>query len=293
MARKRKYATLAEIRAGKYDPRMFERRHVAFLDVLGFREFVRRAETSVTARRKLWQIMNRLARLVNQLTSSERGLTKLQEDSYEQTQRKWARQGAHRTGTLLVSDSIILTIKADRLGLHLLVRQCAHIINTLLESGFLTRGAITTGPIWYQDQPYVNVVGSAFIEAYLMEKGAAKHPRVVLADQVASKYLPLSGMRVETGVNLLDVSFVDEEAVLQDSDGLYFVNSLRPEYFGRRAILTGRDSTDDFRMFLKHVSGQIRRNLRTWPDDSSAHSHWQWMDRYVQKRESLGQSKLT
>jgi hypothetical protein len=283
MGRKRKYATYAEIRAGKYDPRMFERRHVAFLDILGFSALVRTAEKSVVARRRLGQVMARVPSLIGSLTSPQQGFAALAGDSYEETQRKWARQGAHRTEALLVSDSIVLTIKADRLGLHLLVRECAHIINILLENGFLTRGAITTGSCWYQDSPYVNVVGSAFIEAYLMERDVAKHPRVILAAPVASKYLPLNGMRIGRGINLLDVSFVDGPAVLQGEDGLYFVNSLRPEYFGERAIPVGRGSTADYTTFLKKVSAHVRKNLRTLPAGGSAHSHWQWMDRYIRR----------
>lgn len=139
--------------------------YVAFLDVLGFKEMVHNKED-----KKLTTYFN----AVNQVITGLRNIIKKQNIGY-----------------IVISDSIILTL-SKALDVHSdienLRQLCIAIRRIQLElaiNDIWLRGAVTSGQTYF-DQTNNQIVGPAYINAYLLEDELAVFPRVILDNKLLS-----------------------------------------------------------------------------------------------------------
>jgi len=148
--------------------------YVAFVDILGFASFVDQIHEDEGGR-------------VNTIGLMETLPVELEEGESWQLDR-----------TTFFSDSIVMSSgSVSKLFVH------ARALSALfLARGFAVRGGIATGGLYHSNRV---VLGKAMTEAYRLESGVARFPRIVLSE----------------GLVLPDSS--SEEHLLRDSDGLRYL----------------------------------------------------------------------
>ena len=162
----------------EYGGRVFLTSASPFLDILGFSSFVRKAQRSGAKENELESLLYRIRKTVEVLDDSRPRLG------------SWDVSWEASSGTMFISDTVIFYHHATPAALRLLVRQCAHFSNMVLTNGFLTRGAIATGPIWEAGGGgsfNVNIIGSGYMEAYALHL-RMRYPQIAIHSGTMKKF---------------------------------------------------------------------------------------------------------
>lgn len=130
----------------------YQKRLIAFIDVLGFSGLVQASENDIDARNKLKTLIT-----TNKL--------------FEQFFEKVLNLGE----VAFFSDSFVLSMQTDQV--IYLVREAGYLCRHLLSLGFPCRGAIVMGSLYHHGRI---VVGPAMVRAYQLEQSVAVYPRVIL-----------------------------------------------------------------------------------------------------------------
>lgn len=162
------------------EPAQYERRIVAFYDVMGWQSKIERAGTddaSVTT-------LKNIARLFS------------------------STRGAYASGTefdgriTTFSDNVVVSAKPGPNSLLTVVMRLAMVQLRAAQIGFLIRGGITIGDIFHDE--YV-VFGPALNRAHQLEKCIADRPRIVVDPNYMSEFAALSDL-INTGE---DAPYID------------------------------------------------------------------------------------
>lgn len=220
-------------------PARLEKRVVAFVDILGFREIMRHAEVDNDTFQTL--------RTVLQFVQDYRG-------------KPWELNEAHDAPVSSETDRSQMTafsdcyLISDEVGFEFSVvfkvqRLCFH----LLSKGILSRGGITSGSL-YHNGPIV--LGQGMIDAYELEHTAAVYPRVLVADDLARQVRDSEVQRqaiVRKSIGIEAPTMVD-----RDVDGCWFVQPFLA--IDRTRWNGGRDPKPD-EPFMR-VRAQLVNRLR-------------------------------
>jgi hypothetical protein len=160
----------------------YERRIVAFIDILGFKEIVKQSEQDTSKIEFLYSILDFLK---GWETSDKWDLkfVEIEEDAQKKGVDNFDIRG--KTNTTSFSDSIVVSVKVDKNINEMtstLIVNLSYIGALLIEKGILFRGGLTIGSIIHNDNG--TVFGQALIEAYQLESKNAKYPRIVLSDKL-------------------------------------------------------------------------------------------------------------
>ena len=135
----------------------FEERAVAFIDVLGFKSVVNKAESDKKRLAELEDLINILSTSVPTLDGS------ISQSVPPELIPKH----------IYISDCIILSapLTSEKMksynGLSILVMRVIQLSHILLNKGYLLRGGISIGNVWHTKS---NIVGVAYQEAYSIEQ---------------------------------------------------------------------------------------------------------------------------
>ena len=140
--------------ANPLEQSQYTQRVVAFVDILGFADLVKRADTRPTLQVAIVDALHRV-RMVGAPTGDA---TDLRNQNF--------------------SDSLILSAANTPNGLWHLALSIDALAWNLLNLGLLVRGAITIGGLHHDDHI---VFGLAVNEAYRLESTVARYPRVILS----------------------------------------------------------------------------------------------------------------
>jgi|GEM_PF-478171 len=160
----------------------YERRIIAFIDILGFKEMVKQSEYDSTKIELLYSVLGYL----KDWNASEKWDLKtveIEEDAQKKGVENFDIRG--RTNSTSFSDSIVVSVKVDNNVNEMtstLVANLAYIGAILIEKGILFRGGLTIGNIIHNQNG--TVFGQGLIDAYLLETKSAKYPRIVLSDKL-------------------------------------------------------------------------------------------------------------
>jgi hypothetical protein len=135
----------------------YSERYVAYIDILGFSEIIKRSETN--------------PRLYEELVKK---LSEIQ--AREPIEGEEAIDFQFQT----FSDSIVVSVSSELRGLAYLLNAIYIFALDLMQESLLIRGAIAKGKLYHKKGV---MFGPAFIEAYRLEQTVAKYPRVVLSKQ--------------------------------------------------------------------------------------------------------------
>lgn len=143
--------------------------YVAFLDILGFKEYVSKTECS-----QIYDL-----------------LEKCQNDA------KWTAENENSTLDVnslfskvklnLISDSMVISIPAAQKGSLdiLIVIVCMITMHCITEYGVFLRGAITKGNLFSDNS---KVFGPALNQAYILESQSAVYPRIIFTTKLLNEY---------------------------------------------------------------------------------------------------------
>ena len=148
----------------------YEQRYIAFIDILGFKEIIRRSSSNQP---------EELSSIVKALMIDPSRLA----DDYEGTVDSEKKDLRFNT----FSDFVVFSCAETPEGLDLLIFLVWGLMRDWLSKRYVSRGAVTKGQVMHRsgqgDTPGM-VFGPAFVEAYLLEQEVADYPRVVLSKEV-------------------------------------------------------------------------------------------------------------
>jgi hypothetical protein len=165
-----------------YNTLKYEKRLVAFIDILGFKEIIKQSEYDSSKVELIYSVLNYLKDW--EVPSSwNLKLIEIEEDAQAIGVEKF--EISNKTNSTSFSDSIVVSVRVDdnvnEMASTLIVN-LAYIGAVLLEKGILCRGGLTLGNILHSDNG--TVFGQGLIDAYFLENNNAKYPRIILSDKL-------------------------------------------------------------------------------------------------------------
>lgn len=159
---------------------------VAFIDILGFKEIVKKSERNPRQLRTVYESLEFLKK--RELPDKwNLQLVEIEEDAQKKGISDF--DITNRSFSSAFSDSIVVTVIVDDNNIHAslstLLANLSFVGSKLIIDGILIRGAITIGKIIHT--PTGIVFGQGLIDAYQLETRAAKYPRIILSDNIISK----------------------------------------------------------------------------------------------------------
>jgi hypothetical protein len=135
----------------------YSERYVAFIDILGFRETIKRSEADP-------RLYEALVKTLSEIHAREPFEGEETVDFQFQT----------------FSDSIVISSAPSKKGLGYMLAAIHRLTLELMQESLLIRGGIAKGKLYHEKGV---MFGPAVIEAYEIEKTIAKYPRVILSKQ--------------------------------------------------------------------------------------------------------------
>lgn len=190
----------------------YENRYVAFIDILGFSDLVRRSSEDL-------DLLSRIASVLANVGAYRNSI-------YED-------ENHHLVGVEVstFSDCIVVSAKCSDVGLGVVVGMVITIYHSLLHQGVFTRGAISKGGLIHNRDI---VFGPGLISAYGLESTTALYPRVIFDSSVLKDFLGFaSGDEVK-------------KLKRRGEDGLWFVHVFESEFLKRAGFLNGVENSQSF-----------------------------------------------
>lgn len=159
---------------------------VAFIDILGFKEIVKKSERNP---RQLKTIYESLGFLKKREVPSNWNLQLIEIEEDAQKRGLFNFDIISRTHSTAFSDSIVVSVFVSdeniNTSLSTLIANLSFVGSKLIMDGIIIRGGITIGKIIHSETGIV--FGQGLIEAYQLETRSAKYPRIILSDSLISK----------------------------------------------------------------------------------------------------------
>lgn len=239
----------------------FEQCAVAFLDILGFKDFIKDAE--IVGSKQYIQLCELQDVIEQQIDVSS-------EKAFEEARGFLPEMRPECTS---ISDSIILSAPIRKnfenayfSGLTIVAIKTIQIAHQLLKMGFLIRGGIAVGSVFHKDR---NIFGTGYVNAYQTQEKDACNPRVLLHESAAKL---LDGDERHLGNRLgdgIDICWVKER-------DQWIVNTLYPHW----SYVGGRSQCQN-ELFQGYRSTIIKNlNDPKHPLGSSVRGKWEWMAGY-------------
>ncbi|MHB1301731.1 MAG: hypothetical protein ACYCY8_12825 [Burkholderiales bacterium] len=231
----------------KADAINFEDRAVAFLDILGFKTFIQKAEVNGSdENRKLCDLK---AVIEAELDVSEFHINLKPTCTY-------------------ISDSVILSAPVcdnDCSGLVGVAIKTIQIAHQLLGMGFLVRGCILVGTAAHDKS---NIFGSAYMDAVEAEK-KEKAPRILMLKRAAEI--------LNSDARYHHYRFCELSTFLKEGDD-WIVDTLNPH-----SSYIGDNKQDPSRLF-EDYKNTIVENLQKFPLGCKVRGKWEWMAGFFNDR---------
>ena len=164
----------------------YETKIVAFVDILGFKQIIRESESNYSKLNVIYEALNFLK---NAKQANNWGLKyiEIEEDAQKKGVENFDIAGI--THCSCFSDTIVVSVTANEGRINeivsTLIANLAYIGAKFISEGILLRGAITIGNLVHNEDEVV--MGQALIEAYELENGVAKYPRIIISNKLLSK----------------------------------------------------------------------------------------------------------
>lgn len=177
------------------DLERYEDRVIVFIDILGFREHIKRTTIDQSHFKNLRDTLNFISTL------------------------KTANDGEEDKEVTVFSDSIVISYPVKLPGsVFWLLLDIIHIQLEMARKGILMRGGVAVGQLCHIDKI---VYGPAMVEAFELENKTAIYPRVIISEQVFRTAIQYPGNSPMEDLELIG------DLVKQDLDGLWYVDFLR------------------------------------------------------------------
>lgn len=166
----------------------YENRIVAFIDILGFKDLIKKSENNPDQVNELLEILKYIKAWDTQGQNKwDTNVIAVEEDAQTKGLEKFDISGI--TACTCFSDSIVVSVQCENELINekasTLIGNLSKIGAKLLQAGILIRGAMTVGNLIHTNDGII--MGPAIIEAYLLESNYAKNPRIILSDKLIGK----------------------------------------------------------------------------------------------------------
>jgi len=227
----------------------YEDRLVAYMDILGWED-----ATNRLAPEKLVEALDLIHEEPRSFNEAER--ERLIEFGKQPGVR--INQGYLKIHAAAFSDNIAVS-QPSSLGTTIF--SIRRICLRLLQLGFLTRGAVSVGQLYHEDNM---IFGPALNRAHAIEVQEAVYPRLVCDEPVVEMLKDQPGF---------------EHEVIQDNDGKHVVNLYRPALLKAPAYIW-KQCLDDYYKFDVTMA-IIERNISQLVGDPRKLAKWEYMKHYV------------
>lgn len=243
----------------------YEKRIIAFIDILGFRELIKDSEKNPATLEKIYEVINYFKNWEKPENWNLKTI-EIEEDAQKKELPNF--DLSNKSTCTCFSDSIIVSIKTSdgdiNAILSTLIANISYIGSYIIQKGILFRGAITIGNIIHQDNGII--LGQGFIDAYNLESKLATFPRIVVSDKLIRELnYPLEAKRNR---------YPYHQYLTRDTDGCIGFNQLK--YF--EVVQSWTEMKEDI---LKDALNKTRKVIIEGLDYSfelpSVHSKYQWL----------------
>ena len=236
----------------------FEERAVAFIDVLGFKDLVKKAANNSCELKKLQELFDLLSSAI----------PKLDNDVHESVPKDLIPKH------IFISDSIILTAPLEHKatlhgsvynGLEIVVMRCIQLTYRFLELGYLLRGGIEIGQVWHDES---NIIGPAYQEAYKLEAIIASVPRIILGESATRHW---------------EQTFKSRNRLCIERDGACMVNGLHDAYmYGVEENISIKEIIDKYEEYIEIVEEKINSDI-----GAKEKAKWHWFLAWLKYEQTL------
>lgn len=293
----------------------YERRLIAFIDILGFKDLVKKSEKDPSIIELIYSFLEYLKDWEKKDKWNLRFL-EIEEDAQKKGVSNFDLR--NNTNTTAFSDSVVVSVKIENNINEMastLIVNLAYIGSVLIEKGILFRGGLTIGNIIHTDNG--TVFGQGLIDAFMLETRSAKYPRIILSDKLIKELnYPLEFKECRYPYHQYIERFDDgcvgfhqlvSYAVLESSSEMkssQLIDSLNKV---RKFIVSGLDSSFEKREvfekykwlkeqynqliilsdfdYLSKTEENIKQKIRELNDGISGHNiHYSYTDSFYEKR---------
>lgn len=241
-----------EAPTGKPEQSQYEERYVAYLDIMGYGELVKRNAEPERAKARIEELRKAIKKqfeIKNVMSLPD-------------------------TAVRVLSDTVLVSCAANHEGCFNIILQTMNVVGGFACSNYWVRGAITRG--WHYDDGSV-LFSPAMVEAYQTGEKEAFYPRVLIAGQVV---LDSRNMGLSEQVDSASQPFWEarrdtlRHSISRDQDGREFLNYLHladPE-----RSCTMRDAEAYLRLHRDHIAS----SQREYAQDERVAAKYGWLASY-------------
>lgn len=250
----------------------YEQSYVAFLDVLGFKELVYSKKDE--DKKKLERYFHNIDIAINYL--------------------KKIREKEHLDiGYIVISDSIIITVKQHSLvnkNIEILQHLCIAIgfLQSMLASNDIwMRGGISSGETFF-DKEKNQIIGKAYIDAYLLEDKMASNPQVILDNKIINELGFNNSNDLINKINEKNKGFLKfnncGKTILYDWSDENYINKDFPLFIDYLSLQfnpnknTFFNNRENRRIMIEKIIKNIEKNIYT---KTPLYQKFKWVDNYV------------
>jgi len=197
------------LNTSEQDNPTYEKRLVAFIDVLGFKNAI---DKSIKDEGRIKSISDFFTEVRDDFCISQQKISKYKEESRKITNETTARRASQ------FSDCLVVSYRGDEESavFHML-HTLFFVHMTALQRSMLIRGCVVRGDLIHTNEL---LFGPALNDAVEKEKALASYPRIVCDDSI----LELGGMYHQQHHEPEEEQEYILSLLKKDSDGLYYIN---------------------------------------------------------------------
>ncbi|MCI5130645.1 MAG: hypothetical protein D3904_03795 [Candidatus Electrothrix sp. EH2] len=165
---------------------MYEQRLVAFIDILGFKEIIRKSENDSNLLKMVMDSVEFL-KTFEVPESWNIALIEIEECAQKKNLEQFKIESNVQCSCF--SDSVVVSVSCDDINVNeaasTLIANLSLLGAALIKNGILIRGGMTVGKLIHYDNGIV--LGQGMIDAYELESKLAKYPRIILSSKLIEK----------------------------------------------------------------------------------------------------------
>ena len=208
----------------------YEERIVAFIDILGFSNTIKKTVNSGEELNNLGSALTYVHDYFNSVRVDYEDPSILQLSQF--------------------SDSIVISVEMQHsLEMTAIFKHLKMIQVNLLYRDILLRGGIVKGKLIHTDDL---LLGPGMINAYNLESKCALHPRIVIDPKVLWQFGRINGTKVNEKLRLKDFDY--EKSFAKETDGTYYIDYFNDIEF---YLDYGGDEKDYFKLLCNLIKEHI------------------------------------
>ena len=227
----------------------YEKRVVAFLDILGFKNWIDKTEN-----KKDFDIVNDAINYISNV----------REEHYHGFLSQFGTIGKEVS---VFSDSIIISYaQSERGGFFYVLMDLVYICVKLSSMGIFVRGGVTYGKLIHKKQV---CFGPAMVEAYNIEQNCAKYPRIII-DEKAIKH----GIRTPGYANTpeQEIEYITPLIKKDKKADMFYLDFLSQDQ--------EMDNPDDYYIILIKIKTHVINNLNETRANRKVFKKYRWFAKY-------------